>query len=82
MKNKKEFMEFTYKEVVEYDLIKLHQIESSLSENNKLVFAINPFPLFLLEIGGSKQFQEFKVNLKDIGCECDYSYCSKLFGIL
>jgi len=71
--------DFSYFDIIDYDLSRLHQIESYLSENENLVFAINPLPLFLLEIGGPKQFSKFVTNLQDIKCNCTYIQCSEKF---
>lgn len=68
----------SYSDIIEYDLIKLHKIESALAEKQNKIFAINPLPLFLLEIGGKKQFENFLTDLEKIGCKCDYKSCMEL----
>lgn len=69
----------SYFDIIDYDLIKLHSIETHLAENYDEVFAISPFPLFLLEIGGEKQFKEFIINLNEIEYTCNYEKCVEIF---
>lgn len=70
----------SYSYIIDYDLVKLHKIESYLSENQNEVFAINPLPLFLLEIGGPQQLKEFAIDLNQISCNCNYELYNSIFS--
>ena len=77
--NYKSITSLTYKDVIDYDLNLLHKIESYLSETYHKVFAINPLPFFIIEIGGEKGVESFLIDIEKPDFDFIKTNCCKLF---